>query len=254
MGKVQIHTPSLGLIMCQGHLSKDDGPDSGMLWRGHRNCRWCHHSWKRWWRPWQEPAQLHVYSLLTWTCHCHCHCHCHCQTCHCPSWCIKEGTWSCTPARRMPSCLCFERSYPYRATICQHRTWDVSLYLQSWTISHLCLWPCLHHREWPQTPGADQPEEPHWYPSSTSMDAAQTTELWCHHQVLSWEGDACHRCTVKILTPGWFRGGTWHSNSPCPYHPREETGVPKDNPRWPTPVYPCWHNSGRMAWGYQGCT
>ena len=103
------------------------------------------------------------------------------ETCHCPSWCIKEGTWSCTPARRTPSCLCFQSSYPHRAMICQHRTWDVSLHLRSWTISHLCLWPCLHHREWPQTPGANQPEEPCWYPSLTSMDAAQTTELWCHH-------------------------------------------------------------------------
>ena len=43
------------------------------------------------------------------------------------------------------------------------------------------------------------------------------------------------------------------SNSPCPHHPREETGVPENNPRWPTLVYSCWHNSGRMAWGYQGC-
>ena len=86
------------------------------------------------------------------------------------------------------------------------------------------------------------------------MDAAQTTELWCHHQVSSWEGDACCRCIVKILTPGWSRGGTWHSNSPCPHHPREETGVLEDNPRWPTPVHPCRDNSGRMAWGYQGCT
>ena len=108
--------------------------------------------------------------------------------------------------------------------------------------------------EWPQAPGANQPEEPCWYPSLTSMDTAQTTELWCHHQVSSWEGDACCRCTVKVLTPGWSRGGTWHSNSPCPHHPREETGVPEDNPRWPTPVHPCRDNSGRMAWGYQGCT
>ena len=119
---------------------------------------------------------------------------------------------------------------------------------------HTCLWPCLHHREWPQAPGTDQPEEPCWYPSSIAMDTTQTTELWCHHQVSSWEGDACCKYTVKILTPGWSRGGTWHSNSPCPHHPRAETGVPEDNPRWPTPVHPCWHNSGRMAWGYQGCT
>ena len=33
----------------------------------------------------------------------------------------KKGTWSCTPAK-MPSCLCFQSSYPYRATIHQNRT------------------------------------------------------------------------------------------------------------------------------------
>ena len=148
------------------------------------------------------------------------------ETCHCPSWCIKEGTWSCTPARRMPSHLCFQSSYPYRATICQHRTWDVSLCLWSWMISHLCLWLSLHH-----------------------------TELWCHHQVWRSRKEMFVADALsKILTPGWSRGGTWHSKSPCPDHPREETGVPEDNPRWPTPVHPCRDNSGRMAWGYQGHT
>ena len=154
----------------------------------------------------------------------------------------------------MPSCLCFQSSYPYRATVRQHRTWDVSLRLRSWTISHVCLWPWIHNREWPQTPGADQPEKPCWHPSSTSTDAAQAAELWCHYQVPTWKGDASCWCPVKVLTTDWSRSSTWHSHSPCPHHPREETGVPEDNPRWPTPAHPCWHNSGRMAWGYQGHT
>ena len=105
------------------------------------------------------------------------------ETHHCQSWCIKEGTWSHTPAGWASSCLCFQSSYPYRTVLCQHRTSDISLQLQSWMISHQCIWLCLHYREWPQTPKADQPEDPCWYPSLTSIDAAQTAELWCHHQV-----------------------------------------------------------------------
>ena len=87
-------------------------------------------------QPDQEIGLLGHHTLVLWCLETH----------HCPSWCIKEGTWSCTPARRIPSCLCFQSSYPYRAMIHQHRMWDVSLHLQSWMISHLCLWPCLHHR------------------------------------------------------------------------------------------------------------
>ena len=38
----------------------------------------------------------------------------HLETCYCPS-CIKEGTWSCTPARRMHSCLCFQSLLPLQS-------------------------------------------------------------------------------------------------------------------------------------------
>ena len=82
------------------------------------------------------------------------------------------------------------------------------------------------------------------------MDAAQTTELWCHHQVSSWEGDACCRCSPLVGPEVALDVAIHHVQ----IIPREETGVPEDNPRWPTPVHPCGDNSGRMAWGYQGRT
>ena len=85
-------------------------------------------------------------------------------------------------------------------------------------------------------------EESHWYPSSTWTDAGQNVELWCHHQVCSWEGDACCWCAAQIFDSDWSRA-IHHIQITS----RRETGVPEDNPRWSTPTHTCWHNSDRMV-------
>ena len=71
------------------------------------------------------------------------------QACHHPSWCIPKRPRCHPPSRWLPSCLCFQGSYPCGAVLCQHRMWTACLCLQSRMIPHLCLWPCLHYWEWP---------------------------------------------------------------------------------------------------------
>ena len=82
----------------------------------------------------------------------------------------------------MYSCLCFQNSYPYRAMIWQHRMWDVSLRV---TMSTMPI------------PGRRSTWRTLLTPILTSMDAAQTAELWCHHQVPSWEGDTYCWCAIR---------------------------------------------------------
>ena len=87
---------------------------------------------------------------------------------------------------------------------------------------HTCLWPCIHNREWPQTPGADQPEKPADTPARLQRMLLRLQNYDVTIKVLTWKGDASCWCTVKVLTTDWSRSSTWHSHTLCPHHPREE--------------------------------
>ena len=59
---------------------------------------------------------------------------------------------------------------------------------------HVSAWKELHSGERPQTTGDDSHEEPCECATTSSEDAAGITEIRCHHQVLTREGNATGRC------------------------------------------------------------
>ena len=139
--------------------------------------------------------------------------------------------------------------------LCQHRTWTTCLCLWSRMIPHLCLWPFLHYWEWPQTSWTDQHQESGRYTSLSTENGAPTPELWCHHQVLTWQRDASCRCSLSLCTPQGSRDTSRHHHQPCAHpHPTEKNWVPDSHPKWPTPPLPCWDDHCRLARWYQHCS
>ena len=122
-------------------------------------------------------------------------------------------------------------SYTYQAALCQHRTWTACLCLCSRMIPHLCLWPCLHYREWPQVLWTDQHHESGRYTCLSTENAATIPKLWCHHQVLTWQRAVSCRCSLLLCTPQSSRDIFRHHHQPCAHHIQQRNWVPDFHPR-----------------------
>ena len=78
-------------------------------------------------------------------------------------------------------------------TVCQHWEGTSSHRLCLPTFQHLSTWKELRSRERPQTTWDDCHEEPCECATTSSENAAGVTEIRCHHQVSTREGNATGR-------------------------------------------------------------
>ena len=88
------------------------------------------------------------------------------------------------------NCLCQQEPHGCIDQVCQHREGTSSHRLCLPTFQHLSTGKELHSRERPQTIGDDCHEEPCECTTMSLEDAAGVTEIRCHHQVLTREGNA----------------------------------------------------------------
>ena len=107
---------------------------------------------------------------------------------------IKEGTWSHTLQDGCPVAFASKALTPteqwYANIECEMLACIFGAEWYTYVFGHAFAIESDH-----EPPGADQPEKPCWY-SSTSTDAAQAAKLWCHHQVSSRKGDAYCWCAI----------------------------------------------------------
>ena len=97
--------------------------------------------------------------------------------------------------RRGPAnCLCQQEPHGCGNQVCQHRNGTSSHRLCLPMSQHLSTGKELRSRERPQTTGDDCHEEPCECATMSSEDAAGATEIRCHHQVLTREGNATGQC------------------------------------------------------------
>ena len=91
-------------------------------------------------------------------------------------------------------CLCQQEPHRRGDQVRQHREGTSSHRLCLPMFQHLSTWKELCSRERPQTIGDDCHEEPCKCATTSSEDAAGVTEIQCHHQVSTREGNATGRC------------------------------------------------------------
>ena len=90
--------------------------------------------------------------------------------------------------------LCQQEPHGCGDKVCLHRKGTSSHRLCLPTFQHLSTRKELRSRERPQTTWDDCHEEPCECATTSSENAARITEIWCHHQVPTREGNATGRC------------------------------------------------------------
>ena len=95
-----------------------------------------------------------------------------------------------TQGKRPTNSLCQQEPHGCGDKVCQHREGTSSHRLCLPTFQHLSTWKELCSRERPQTTGDDCHEEPCECTTTSSENAAGVTEVRCHHQVSTREGNA----------------------------------------------------------------
>ena len=107
----------------------------------------------------------------------------------------RAGSMSHTEAQRKGPAnrLCQQEPHGRGDEVCQHRTGTSSHCLCLPKVQHVSAWKELHSGERPQTIGDDCNEEPSECATTSSEDAAGITEIRCHHQISTREGNATGR-------------------------------------------------------------
>ena len=108
----------------------------------------------------------------------------------------RPGSVSHTATQRKgpANCLCQQEPHRCRDQVCQHREGTSSHRLCLPTFQPLSTGKELRSREWPQTTWDDCHEEPCEWATTSSENAAGITEIQCHHQVPTREGNATGWC------------------------------------------------------------